>query len=880
MQLSALARRMPLAVTVGLAGWWACGSDKTTAPPDPPRPTQVVKVSGDAQSGIVAQALLDPLVVRVIDQFGAPLSGTTVNFAITAGGGAVSAASGMTDGSGQANVSWTMGTVSGSQRLNATASGTSVRATFSATALADVPSSVTEVAGNNQVAPRNAPVQNPLVVRVADQFDNGVPAVAVEFEVLTGGGSISPLIVDTDQDGHAATTWTLGDPEGQQTAEARAAVVPGVTVSFQAQAVNFRVDAISPDTLVEGQSATITGEGFDAANLGNNVVTIDGIAATVTAASPTQLTATVPAFDCRPTRSAGVVVGQSGFSLPAVNHPVRPAAFLSLAVGEMQLIQDPAKFCLQFPAASVGGEAYIMGVGSVVENPTALMFYTMTGVAGTAAAAPGPASPPPAPSTPASSGFALFGDLSELEARRAHLAAELRLRAKEREQLDLRRVGTGRMLRAAAAQAVPAVGDTLKFRVPNLDGNLCQFTEVTTVVRVVGNSGVFVADTANPVAGGLSDAELQAASDTFDLFSYAVDTLYFGPPSDLDANDGRVVIVLSLQVNKMSDGQVAGFVTSADLFDRALCASSDNGEIFYSHVPDPGNKAGTGARTTAAVLAQMPSLIAHEFAHIIQFTRRIFELGSNFVPDTWELEGQATLAEEVVGHAIIGNMPGQDIGASQVLPRDQPGFAWYNSIFAQLATYYGWQPPDQHGPNAPEQCTLFGNSDINQTTACEPFWFYGASWSFQRYILDRFGPSRPNGERDLSRGWLDANPGLDGVDNVEMLVGAAFDSLFAKWSAIHWADGRIAGADATLQTTSWDLFNIFSSSSTAGIQLTPLELSFATFANSRSVRGGSTAYTRLSAAGARPALAIRVRGGAGAFLSMASQPQFWIVREQ
>jgi hypothetical protein len=850
-----------MVIAFGLSGWWACGSGPEEPPPEPPRPAQVVKISGDLQSGTVGQALTDAIVGQVNDQFGQSMAGVTVDFTVTTGGGTVGSASGTTDANGQVSTGWTLGTTTGQQRVTAAVSGTTVRVSFSATAEADVPNDLAEVSGNNQVAPRNGSVQAPLVVRVVDQFGNVVPGVTVEFQVTGGGGMVTPAMADTDADGESSTAWTLGDIVGQQTAEATVASLSGVAVPFQAQAVNFSVTSISPDTLVEGQSATIVGDGFDETNLANNIVTIDGVAATVTAATPTELTVSVPPFDCLPTRVVGVAVGLGGFALPSIDHPVRPADFVTLAVGEMQLIRDPAEFCLQFPASSAGGDAYIIGVGSVLETPTATMFTTTTGTVGIFPSASA-LTPLPIARRAAPHGSDLpFRDFAQFEERRAHLVAELRLRA------------------AAAARAVPGVGDTVMFRVPDLDGDLCEFTEITAVVRVVGSSGIFVTDVNNPTSQELTDQELQAASDTFDLFIFEVDTTYFGPPSDLDANQ-RIVIVLSIEVNKLADGNVAGFVTSADLFPRSQCASSDTAEVFYSHVPDPANSAGTREKTKNGVLGQMPQLIAHEFTHIIQFSRRIIELQANFIPDTWELEGAAVLAEEVVAHSILGNSAGQDLGASTAFGGQ--GNDWYNFLFARLARYYGWNPPDGKNPNAPELCTLFGNFDINDPgdTACEPFWFYGASWSFQRQILDRFGPSQPNGETDLSRGWLDANPELDGVDNVEQLVGVGFDTLFANWAAMHWVDGRIGGADPDLGMTSWDLFDVYGAVTTQGVRLEPLERPFAAFSNSRSVRAGSTAYTRLSAASAHPAFAVRVRGAAGVLLDAGMRPQLWVVREQ
>src|SRR3954470_6134732 len=90
-----------------------CGSDRTpVSPPPPPPPTTsavVTLVSGDAQKGPFDAALPAPLVVSVTNSSGAPLANTKVNWGVAAGGGKLSSASSMTDQSGQASITWTLG---------------------------------------------------------------------------------------------------------------------------------------------------------------------------------------------------------------------------------------------------------------------------------------------------------------------------------------------------------------------------------------------------------------------------------------------------------------------------------------------------------------------------------------------------------------------------------------------------------------------------------------------------------------------------------------------------------------------------------------------------------------------------------------------------
>ena len=89
-------------------------------------------MSGDNQSGPVGSALASPFVVNVLDANDNPVQGTTVDFAVTQGGGALSVVSGVTDATGQAQVTLTLGTTAGQNQATATVTGLST-VTFTAT---------------------------------------------------------------------------------------------------------------------------------------------------------------------------------------------------------------------------------------------------------------------------------------------------------------------------------------------------------------------------------------------------------------------------------------------------------------------------------------------------------------------------------------------------------------------------------------------------------------------------------------------------------------------------------------------------------------------------------------------------------------------------
>ena len=101
-------------------------------------PDAIVMVSGNNQSGRPGARLANPFVVEVVDENDAPVSGVTVTFAVTAGGGSVSPTSATTNNNGRAQTRLTLGEALGDNTVTARVSGVSRAATFTARTGAEV----------------------------------------------------------------------------------------------------------------------------------------------------------------------------------------------------------------------------------------------------------------------------------------------------------------------------------------------------------------------------------------------------------------------------------------------------------------------------------------------------------------------------------------------------------------------------------------------------------------------------------------------------------------------------------------------------------------------------------------------------------------------
>src|SRR6266566_2629122 len=193
--------------------------------------TALLAAAGNLQSAVVGTSVLTAPAVRALDQFGNPVPGAAIAFAVSGGGGLVSAPTQLTNGAGIATVGgWTLGTLSGANALTATLAGLTPVA-FSATGLAGAATQIVQLAGDGQAAIVNSILPAAPAVLVRDQFNNPVPGVPVVFTPASGGGSVTGGSAVTDTAGVArVASWRLGTLVGQNTLTGTASGLTGSPV--------------------------------------------------------------------------------------------------------------------------------------------------------------------------------------------------------------------------------------------------------------------------------------------------------------------------------------------------------------------------------------------------------------------------------------------------------------------------------------------------------------------------------------------------------------------------------------------------------------------------------------------------------------------------
>lgn len=232
-----------IAMLCALAALAACGDDG----PEPLPPLTTVSIhAGDGQQGVAGSAVATPPSVIVTDRAGNAMSGVSITFSVSGGGGSIAGATTTTDASGIATVGgWTLGKVAGANALTATADVTDVPAIIHATGVAGPAAQLAFNAGSTTGIVGTA-VSFPPSVIAMDANGNPVSGVPVTFAVTAGGGSQTGAMQTTNAGGVATVgSWTLGTLAGENRMSATAAGLTGSPVAIEATGL-----AAGPATIV------------------------------------------------------------------------------------------------------------------------------------------------------------------------------------------------------------------------------------------------------------------------------------------------------------------------------------------------------------------------------------------------------------------------------------------------------------------------------------------------------------------------------------------------------------------------------------------------------------------------------------------------------
>lgn len=355
-----------------------------------------------------------------------------------------------------------------------------------------------------------------------------------------------------------------------------------------------------------------------------------------------------------------------------------------------------------------------------------------------------------------------------------------------------------RMLRnvSAQAQAVPQVGSVIELNVAVNDP--CENPEIRTArVVAVSDHAIVVADTENP-EGEFSDPEYQEIAREFDRLVYPVDTNHFGTPADIDNND-RVLLFFTSAVNELtppgSQGLVAGFFFGRDLFPREdpnpnfACPASNQAELFYLLVPDPTGSVSSQPLTREDVFISTIGVVAHEFQHLINLSRRIFVNEASVAEEVWLNEGLSHIAEELMFFAETPFEPGENIELDDLSEATFDALIRYQ--INNLARYNLYV-------RNPDEESLLGIEVFDDQLTTR-----GATWAFLRYAADQ----EPGPDNEF---FFDlVNSDTSGVANLNQVLDdvPALD-LMQAWTVSVYTDDAGIPVRPIFTQPSWDYRDI------------------------------------------------------------------------
>jgi hypothetical protein len=412
-------------------------------------------------------------------------------------------------------------------------------------------------------------------------------------------------------------------------------------------------------------------------------------------------------------------------------------------------------------------------------------------------------------------------------------------------------------MRSMSVASIPEPGSLVSYNVNTASS--CSNPDFRTGrVVAVTQRAIVVADTANPRGPGtFTDDEYRGFGEKFDDLIWPAMIQNFGEPHDVDGNN-RVVIFFTRAVNELTprnqDWYVGGFFFARDLFPRTeqqgfqACTGSNFAEMFYMLVPDPQGVVNGNVRLKERELQRTNGVLAHEFQHLINASRRLYVVragGSNWNEETWLNEGLSHIAEELTGYADGPLSPRQNIDADALRNSPEAQSAFFQYQYSNLGLFARYL-------QAPESHTLIGPDSL-QTR--------GAAWAFLRYAVDRRVPS--GAQQGFWRGLIDSN--TTGVANLRAALGSDPFSWINDWLVSVYGSDALPGLDARYGFASWNLRSIYPSLRTGqGQQVYPAyPLHTRTLAGgtqSVSVRTGSAAYFRFGVAGGQNA-ELNVTGG-------------------
>jgi adhesin/invasin len=191
---------------------------------------------------VVGTRVAAPISWTLIDAANQPVADAPVVLSVSAGGSVEPVAASDPDGIVRLSA-WTVSQIAGTQYVDLSVPGAEV-SRVTVEAVPDAAFRLQKTTGDGQSAPINDDLPQPLVVRVTDQYGNGVGGVTVEWRTCDGIGDYN---TPTDIEGYASAFQSTGPTPGEFCAMASSLGLVDSPAQFS-YSVTSGTEPVSPST--------------------------------------------------------------------------------------------------------------------------------------------------------------------------------------------------------------------------------------------------------------------------------------------------------------------------------------------------------------------------------------------------------------------------------------------------------------------------------------------------------------------------------------------------------------------------------------------------------------------------------------------------------
>ena len=366
-----------------------------------------------------------------------------------------------------------------------------------------------------------------------------------------------------------------------------------------------------------------------------------------------------------------------------------------------------------------------------------------------------------------------------------------------------------------------------------------------------------------PGSGTLGTLLKTGAMDTF--------TTDFGAPTDLDGNGG-VIVFFTRKLNEItppaSSQVVFGSFQLHDLFSRASCPTSNEGEVLYMLVPDPTGTVNSNVRTLSSVYGNAVPTLVHHFAHLDNAVRRLY-VNSAPLEETWLDEALAWEAQELVffnasqglqqrQNIVVTNLTTGPVASIRVADFNM----YENPIYSLMREYFfkltATNCNARMGPLRTQGLAVSA-ADAHDTVSQS----FGISSQFLRYALDRDA----RGDAVLLNSLV--NSSTTGMANLQGVFGADILDWVRDFDVAVYTDDYVPSVAPQFTIPSWSYRSLYTALN-GSYQLavdglvdgTPLDFTLR--------YGGGTRYLRFGVAPGQTATISLTNGGSTPAASIAT----------